>query len=527
MYIAPSTEVYILRNCPLNSDYQNTIYFENENSQQNYFKSLYKHRFMRLTYVDKIRGAIRVEKKIEELYDCNYLMYKNENFGNKWFYAFITDIRYINNVTTELYFSVDVMQTWMFDYELLPSFVVREHSVDDIIGENTVPEGLEHGEYITTATNSFYASDYRIGILATEQNPTPDDELATTFNSPTKVCGYPINCYWWFSAFAYDNPTTLTQLKSIIDAYAIAGKSEAIISIFIFPYNLAGRDDLFVSNFTGAPRTLSKTPRNNKLYTFPYCSQSVVCDGNAVNLRYELFNNSMPTFTLRATWGVNPKILMTPSNYEGYTTDLTHSLTMTGFPLLPYIKNYFQNYIGQNWAGLTYGTVKDVVTIGAGAVQLANPMPNGFSANTGWDYTKDQADGLSKIAKGADNIANRAIEVYQHSIIPDTFVGSAEAGDTMVFAGLKGFHSYCRSIKPEFVERIDNFFDMFGYKTNLVKVPNVNSRPHWNYVQTENCNIKGKMPQADINKIIAIYDKGITFWKNGDEIGDYSLDNRP
>lgn len=522
MYIAPSTDVYILKNCPLNSDYKNTIYFEDKTKQENYFRSLSKHKFMRLTYVDKIKGSIRVEKKIEDLYDCNYLMYKNEKFGDKWFYAFIIDIKYINNITTEIYFSVDVMQTWMFDYELLPSFVVREHSVDDVIGENTVPEGLEHGEYITTATNSFYASDYRIGVLATEQMPNATDEFK--FAEPQFVCGYPINCYFWFSPYEYNDARTPAYLKRVLDNFA-EGKTDAIISIFIFPYNLAGTRDYFNISFNGATRTLSKTPRNNKLYTFPYCSQSVVCDGNAINLHYELFNNQTPTYKIRATWGVNPKALLTAINYQGYNEDLTHCLTLSGFPLMPYIKDYFQNYIAQNKASLIYGTVKDVGTMAVGAVQTMTPTKYHFM--DGYNDYENADKGIGNMLKGADSIIQRGIEVYQHSIVPDSFIGSAEAGDTSVVGGLKGFHTYCRSIKPEFVERLDNFFDMFGYKTNLVKVPNINSRPHWNYVQTESCNIRGKMSQADINKIISIYDRGITFWKNGNEIGDYSLDNRP
>lgn len=539
MYIAPSTDVYILKNCPLNIDYQNTIYFENENDQHNYFKSLYKHRFMKLSYVDKIKGSIRVEKKIEDLYDCNYLMYKNENFGNKWFYAFIIDIRYINNVTTEIFFSVDVMQTWMFDYELLPSFVVREHSVNDIIGENTVPEGLEYGEYITTATKSIIASDYRVGILATEQNPNPNTSLDTSFRPPAKVCGYPINCYWWFSIKEYDDELTVQQVTSILDAYATGGKTDAIIAMFIFPYNMAARNDIVMQSHTGAERVLSKTPRNKKLYTYPYCCQSVVCDGNAVNLHYELFDTQSPTFTLRATWGVNPKVILTPTNYQGYNDDFTHTLTLTGFPLLPYIRDYYQNYIGQNWASLMYGTFKDVFKIAGGIATAVTPTTQSYSVpmhGTGVSQGASMTmpaqygnigQGIQMSLEGVDSIISRGVEYYHHSIIPDTFVGGADAGDTMVFSGLKGFHTYCRSIKPEFVERLDNFFDMFGYKTNLLKVPNINSRPHWNFVQTQNCNIKGEMPQADINKIIAIYDKGITFWKNGNEIGDYSLDNRP
>ena len=79
---------------------------------------------------------------------------------------------------------------------------------------------------------------------------------------------------------------------------------------------------------------------------------------------------------------------------------------------------------------------------------------------------------------------------------------------------------------------------MFGYATNKVKTPNRNSRPHWNYVKTRGCvlhsgrvaadgTLTGGLPADDMAKINAIYDNGITFWKNGSEVGDYSLNNKP
>ena len=61
----------------------------------------------------------------------------------------------------------------------------------------------------------------------------------------------------------------------------------------------------------------------------------------------------------------------------------------------------------------------------------------------------------------------------------------------------------------------------------MIKTPNINSRPHWNYVKTINCVIVGEAPSDDIATICGIFNNGITFWKNGDEVGNYNLDNSP
>ena len=77
------------------------------------------------------------------------------------------------------------------------------------------------------------------------------------------------------------------------------------------------------------------------------------------------------------------------------------------------------------------------------------------------------------------------------------------------------------------LQAIDEFFSMFGYAVNRVKTPDILSRPHWNYIKTIDADIRGDMPSDDRNAIKSIFDNGIRFWKNGSEIGDYSLDNRP
>ena len=181
---------------------------------------------------------------------------------------------------------------------------------------------------------------------------------------------------------------------------------------------------------------------------------------------------------------------------------------------MPWIKDYYQTWIAQNKRRMIYSTLKDGVQILSGAVSF------------GRGNTNENDTALADIGSGVDNIINRGIDIYQHSIVPDGFIGTAEAGDTACFAGKKGVYTYCRSIKPEYIDILDNFFDVYGYATNRVKVPNRNVRPHWTYTKTVGCNIKGNLPQQYITQICRNYNNGITFWKNGSEVGNYSLDNR-
>ena len=72
----------------------------------------------------------------------NYAIYRNANFGSKWFYAFVTKIEYVNQSTSLVYLEQDYIQTWYFELTLKESFVERETVADDTVGANIVPEPL-------------------------------------------------------------------------------------------------------------------------------------------------------------------------------------------------------------------------------------------------------------------------------------------------------------------------------------------------------------------------------------------------
>ena len=165
MYIEPNTNIRLLKNVPLDNTYQHTYYFTDKTSQSNHFLGYTKHILTEQTYQRSRLGVSRVGIKAEDLFDCNYMMFQNTNFGSKWFYAFINNVEYVNNTVSEIRFEIDVMQTWFFDYELRDSFVQREHSSTDNIGDNLVPEGLELGEYVSDDFDyTGKMSDYKIVV---------------------------------------------------------------------------------------------------------------------------------------------------------------------------------------------------------------------------------------------------------------------------------------------------------------------------------------------------------------------------
>ena len=81
------------------------------------------------------------------------------------------------------------------------------------------------------------------------------------------------------------------------------------------------------------------------------------------------------------------------------------------------------------------------------------------------------------------------------------------------------------SIKSEYAKMIDDFFTMYGYKVNSVKIPNITGRSNWNYVKTIDSIIIGNVPQNDLQEIKNMFDDGVTLWHNTSTFLDYSQSN--
>lgn len=146
MEIAPSTQIRLLSNIPLDNTYKDTIHFAYDADRETYFISHTKHTYTNQMYQRVNKGKLRLKELSDNIYDCNYMMFKNANYINKWFYAFITSIDYINNEVCEINYEIDVMQTWFKKSMMLPCYVEREHSDTDDIGEYLAPEPVDLGD---------------------------------------------------------------------------------------------------------------------------------------------------------------------------------------------------------------------------------------------------------------------------------------------------------------------------------------------------------------------------------------------
>ena len=505
MYIAPNTTIRLLKDVPLDNTYRNTIYFAYVENQTSYFSGKTKYTFAAQSYQRVQKGTLRIGRKADDLYDCNYLMFQNTAYGNKWFYAFVTGIEYVNNETSEVSFEIDVMQTWHFDYDVKMSFVEREMSLTDNIGDNLVPENLEIGDYIYKdlgLTSLFNL--YQIVIAATfDENM--DDATGGMYGGV-------------FSGLHYNVFSTWQSAASFISDATEQNKADGIVSIFMLPIAFTAEYQSSMPEVFNIERDKHLTdidgyiPRNNKLFTYPYNLLYVTNnEGNVANYAFEYFSTDKCNFNASGAMCCTPECMLVPLNYKGVEKNYNEKLTIGNFPQCAYTVDTFKAWVAQNQNQLALNAINAIGTTAAGAAAM---------------YASKGMIGAGMTLNGIQQIGSLVASVSDKSTLPPHARGGG--GSIINMANqIKGFQFYYAHIRAEFARIIDDYFNAYGYATHRVKIPNRVIRPHWNYVKTVNVSLTGSVPADDMAKLRQIYDIGVTFWRNGDEVGDYSLDNRP
>lgn len=172
--ITPNSTIYLLKGIPLDNTYDDTMYWESENIDgvMKTPKEVQLYHFMNDTgytrqtitnhmYQRVGDGVIRVNKAYGEIFDYNYMIFQNSGtmsdgsggtitvpmYTDKWFYAFINKVEYVNEQATNIYYEIDVIQTWYTEFIPEPCFVERETVGYDAIGLHILPEPVSCSEY--------------------------------------------------------------------------------------------------------------------------------------------------------------------------------------------------------------------------------------------------------------------------------------------------------------------------------------------------------------------------------------------
>lgn len=561
----------------------NQIDFATKTAQQNYFNSKAIDNYNKCKYQART-SKIRVKGYVDTLQNSNYGFYINTYLNSsKTFYFWIVAKNFIAKDTTELTIQIDVFQTWLFDFKFSTCMIEREHTQNDTLGRNTIPESFELGDYVTLTKKP-------VSVL----QGSPCYIVAVTDGSA--ISGGIFGSTYSGFALKYYTMANTDLLNNYIQTLATAGKADAVAFIFTFPNrfltgkmvdpinsgdtitemlgNLASEDYFNWSDMAQdfSYKNDSYLPYNSKLYCYPFNFITVKnSSGGNVVLKLELFDDiNNIDFRIEGVLSQNPHITLTPKNYSGKEFAIDDSIVMQDFPLCSWNNDNYSNWYAQhvntinaqsdnaktsyraqqnvmsnNYAnahdnmvtsaekGAINTAISTVGAIGSGNFLGGASNAIGGVANNYLDYQQSGRNAENDLANTSlmntvnyqNTIKNILASVQDASVQPNTCKGSTASSGLDLARDTATFFIEQIGIKPEYARIIDMYFQMFGYQVNTVKIPDFTTRYKWNYLKCVNTSTYGNVPFEDLQAINAMFNNGLTIWHDETFLYNYATSN--
>lgn len=545
VYAMQANELMICADVPLDASQARQLSFADKNEQYNYFRSKAIRVFTDFKYIREHRG-VKVPVNAEEIGNACYLCFKNQASG-KWYYAFVTQIIYINPETSLLNFEIDVYQTFLFDMVIRDCDISREHVANDDFKTNTVQEPVDVGDYVIAHEEVQVLGDldsnYPFIILSaidllsdpgTLEEPKVTAAQGGVYGGlPSAVRAYLVETHQW-------GTSSITAIMEALSSYPWV--SQSILAIYAVPsfgfsgtvtvrqsamgFNIGVISDSSSPFRSGAGSALigweSKFPsyKNKKMYTSQFSFiECLLPNGNRFVLKPEFIKDSAPVVMLVTTLIPAPNFYFYTPDYCGAENDfLLNANNISGFPCFPVQNNTYPLQTAQaeatntlvhsqNRTNIFWDTVGNVVQ----SVFTGDPL-NVLS--TGIDAYKNVRSELQSSERDRQRIGQMQTNVS---------LTGASGGGLATFIASKKLEILYRwwTVKPEFAEKIEQFFDVYGYKVSRFGIPNLNSRPRYNYIKCNNVNVYGNIPNEFLQPLRNMFINGFTLWHDKNNVGTY------
>lgn len=541
-YVAPNGTIQLFRSVDLTPAYTDTIWFPNISTQTSVFEAQVDYQFTNQMYTRVSGNKVRVHIVADEIRDCSYMRFQNiRNNKSKWFYAFITNIEYINEQVTEITYEIDEIQSWYFEdndnNHFSKCFIERQHAENDDVGDNIVPEPLNVSENIVCSKEFYWygESTYYLMVLGLSSisaqlsgfDRSQYGGLASTvhyilFTNSTSLHTFVHNA-------TFDNGYLKglfsgADIWSILAVYAVPSRffngSEAIVLNNATVYKMSVNASTDTKTISRPYKERGSThgnssggtylPKNNKMFTYPFCFFRVASPINEQDYKYENFftQSNIPTykFVLKSACNPEPALLITPKDYNGEDNDFRYSLNITGFPLLTVYQNTQSGEIvGKAIRKLSSALVGGslIAATGGNAIAIAEMANEG---SRGSNTPPIMTSSSPSISSGGTN-----------ELAPQFAASGLPAADDVVFE----VAGYRMGLRKETAELFDNYLSRYGYAQNKVDVPNVHARGKWTYVKTRDCRCTVNAPASSLKKINDVMNNGITWWDFQTSVGNY------
>lgn len=556
-----NSKILLVKNINIDKEYTNVLSYTEEEMltlcKNNLVAMSENYSFLRQT------GTILAGFPYEQCLEANYIAFQNTDYSNKWFFAWIDDVVYKGDRNTEIYFTIDAWSTWFSKWTAKPCFVQREHTNDDSIGANTLPENLDVGDVVCEqTTEDISLSQYYYVAVETAWQPK-DGSTGNELTDSGKGSQY--SSITVYNKQVFGNQIILFKVNNMEDLKDLAlyilrtnndGHIADIQNVFIVPSALINEGNLtkhtaqvggvdfsfYTMPFTADIETFTTTinkvtsfsdfqPKNNKCFVYPYNYLLVSNNVGNINVfKYENFYNSdTAQFNVELAISVGCSGKLVPINYKKMSRCDEEAIPLAKYPTCAWSSDAFTNWLTQN--ALNEATSFALGIFGA-SNQYANDITSVDRNNKQVEATGKgaiQNYGNANITMGtniAGAIAKQIGNFYTGALMPN-IQGGQNTADVTWANNRNTFTFRCMRVKTENLRIIDEYFTRFGYVSNRVKIPNITGRKYWNYVEiggSEEIGY-GDVPSKYMDIINNACRRGVTIWHSHENIGNYSLDN--
>ena len=562
-YIQPNSIIQLFKGINLDNRYMHTIYFASVSAQNTWFSSKVYKSFTAQSYVRYTAEQVKIKCDATEIMDCTYLRFMNDRTADMWYYAFINSVEYLNENTALVTFEIDVMQTWFIQKgSVRPCLVRREHVSDDTFGLNLEAEPIGSDCYdadeILNGTAHIFENDFSSYSVVGQTTGTAsviDHNIQGLFTG----CNY----YYHEADDASDCNDIYSRLQTMLGSWSEQTREEDIIDLFTVP-TFCADVNIGTDNSNGAitiPSTYDNyTPKNKKLFMYPYSYLLLTTHaGDTATYRWEYFDGTTGAacnFELEGTLIGGGEIRCYPQAYNGQVNNVDCGVVINNFPKNPALYDAYQAWMAAGGSTRLDNDrlVNSFKGVGAILPSLGGTISalrgNTSSSSSTTTSTRSSGDKQRTSTVSSQTISDRPMQWGQNMGLVGSIasgIGSViEARNNMQYTfndamyqpnivvgkptsclpvaardlGTYFFHVH---VRDDEAKRLDDFFSCYGYAVNKVKAPNLTGRSYWNFVMTENAVIAGNMPASSKEAIGRIFDSGITFWHNGDNVGNYAI----
>lgn len=569
--------------------YIDVPHFTTGTSQYNYFAD--KGSFFDIDdefrFIDGacINAVVRVNARPERVQGYNYCIYNNnDSAGFGRVYCFITEAKSINYEVTELSLEVDLIQTYMFRYQLGYSTTERRMVTTDNRYHWGIPEQIENIANYVTSGGSMLTRDGTYPYICVREvidytdsisewdierlNRTDmgsasvpysfiicetDSEVANIIRSHQKSAdeqhGIGIE-------FNMDNFISIGHVsKSLFNIpHVIIDDSVAQTYRLDRRYIYGGHSQPYTlhsfSSYVGnvgvvkritkmswlqdSPHTPSQYgvyyPDNKKLLSDEFCTLEIENIGTKSVINLDDFSSNTIDFDVSFSFTDTFHMYLSPLNSGIRGANVTDYNAYIDIPIaftLPITTNDYYTWL--NAHNVELQTKSENINIGVAMGLITAIGSVALASSTGGTSLLGLGTGASAVTQGilSHREMSKEIDAMKSQ---NSYTERGAIGDSFLLLGNnKSSRWNFKQIDPRRVKVIDHFLSRNGYRMEAYEIPNIFVRQNWNYIKTRNCNI---LPQGgdsdtfmtnDIKlKIQAIYDTGIRFWNDPDYIGNYS-----